>query len=428
MMRALLLLAAATYVAEATVLFADRGNCRRDSHCHEGYRCEMPHPGECTDGVPLLARFQDCEARPTCCRAGLKCVSLLFASRCLEEHFYVGKCVVAPPPVQPQPIVRKTIDNRNGLTVSYLECGQPFAGPLVVFLHGFPELSDSWRPQLEYFGARGFWAVAPDLRGFGETTGGDGSVESMQVLNLAKDTVGLLQALNVTSAVLVGHDLGAVPAYFTSQFRPDMVRGVALASLPLGLLPPVMDANPFAQEEAFEALLGSVGMASYQSYLRTGAEADVAADPEGWLRKMYYLGSAESGFRVDVATGQLYPIAYPAAGDLFMYVPNPVPEQPQFAELISRQAQFLAASGDKTPLTYYNVTYLDVQQLFTGRTAQLPYYFIAGEHEFVNGYEMLEQVPGFVGKARVPNSGHWLQHENPDATNELLQVFLQRFQ
>src|SRR3954469_6125852 len=98
-------------------------------------------------------------------------------------------------------IKHRTIDT-NGIKMHIAEAGE---GPLVLMLHGFPELWYSWRHQLSPLAEAGFHAVAPDLRGFGQT---DAPAEWQRYsqLHLAGDVIGLLDALGEEDAILVGHD------------------------------------------------------------------------------------------------------------------------------------------------------------------------------------------------------------------------------
>ena len=87
---------------------------------------------------------------------------------------------------------------------SYLAAG-PEDGPLIIFVHGWPELAISWRHQLPCFAALGFRAIAPDLRGYGGSTV-YGRHEDYALENVAADMIGLQDALGQEKAVWVGHD------------------------------------------------------------------------------------------------------------------------------------------------------------------------------------------------------------------------------
>ncbi|KAA8548956.1 hypothetical protein F0562_000640 [Nyssa sinensis] len=80
----------------------------------------------------------------------------------------------------------------NGITMHVAEKGQ---GPLVLFIHGFPELWYSWRHQIVFLAAHGYRAVAPDLRGYGDTTGAPTSPAQYTTLHVVGDIVALLDAI-----------------------------------------------------------------------------------------------------------------------------------------------------------------------------------------------------------------------------------------
>lgn len=92
---------------------------------------------------------------------------------------------------------------------SILEAG---SGPLVLFVHGFPELAISWRAQVEALAEAGYHAVAPDMRGYGETDKPT-DVADYSILHLVGDMVALVRALGQTQCVVVGHDWGAPVAW-----------------------------------------------------------------------------------------------------------------------------------------------------------------------------------------------------------------------
>ena len=97
--------------------------------------------------------------------------------------------------------------NINGLDIHILEAGFELAGrPLVLLLHGFPELAYSWRKVMLPLATAGFHVVAPDLRGYGRTTGWhadyDGDLASFRILNAVKDALGLVTALGYRNVAL----------------------------------------------------------------------------------------------------------------------------------------------------------------------------------------------------------------------------------
>ena len=129
-------------------------------------------------------------------------------------------------------------DNGNGLHMHWLEAGDPSPGtPMVVLLHGFPELAFSWRYQLTALAQAGFHVVAPDQRGYGRTTGWNAApgtdLRAFRMDNLVRDVLGLVQALGKKSVhAVVGHDFGSHVAAWCALIRPDVFRSLAMLATP----------------------------------------------------------------------------------------------------------------------------------------------------------------------------------------------------
>lgn len=119
----------------------------------------------------------------------------------------------------------------NGLNIHIVEKGE---GPLVLFLHGFPQLWYSWRHQITFLAAHGYRAVAPDLRGYGDTTGAPANdATKFSILHVVGDMVALLDAIAPDEKVfLVGHDWGANIGWHLCLFRPDKIKAVVNLSVP----------------------------------------------------------------------------------------------------------------------------------------------------------------------------------------------------
>src|SRR4249920_3512055 len=117
----------------------------------------------------------------------------------------------------------------NGIRMHYVEAGQ---GPLFILLHGFPYLWYMWRRQILALAEAGFRVVVPDQRGFGQTDRPD-SIEAYDISQAVGDMVGLMAALVETSAVIVGHDLGAWVAQSAAMLRPDLFRALVMLNTPV---------------------------------------------------------------------------------------------------------------------------------------------------------------------------------------------------
>src|SRR5690348_1270543 len=104
------------------------------------------------------------------------------------------------------------------------------AGTPVVLLHGWPDTGDLWRYQIPALVGAGYRAVAPDLRGFGDS-GKPADTAAYSMRHLVGDVVGLLDALEIDRAHVVGHDWGAAVAWATATFAAERVRSLTALSV-----------------------------------------------------------------------------------------------------------------------------------------------------------------------------------------------------
>ena len=115
-------------------------------------------------------------------------------------------------------------------TTFYLACGSQDA-PLIIFVHGWPELSISWRHQLRCFASLGFRAIAPDMRGYGRSRvhprHADYALE-----HIAGDMLELLENTRRSEAIWVGHDWGAPVVWSLASHHPEACSGVAALCVP----------------------------------------------------------------------------------------------------------------------------------------------------------------------------------------------------
>nr|AFK46496.1 unknown [Medicago truncatula] len=116
----------------------------------------------------------------------------------------------------------------NGINIHVAEQG---TGPLVLLLHGFPEIWYSWRHQLNYLAQNGYHAVAPDLRGYGDSDSPINS-DSYTLHHIVGDLIGLLDHFGEHKAYVVGSDWGANIGWHLSLSRPDRVKGFVALGVP----------------------------------------------------------------------------------------------------------------------------------------------------------------------------------------------------
>src|SRR6516165_6887988 len=159
----------------------------------------------------------------------------------------------------PPGVRSRFVNDINGLRAHILEAGFDTPGrPLVVMLHGFPEIGYSWRKVMPTLAASGYHVVAPDQRGYGRTTGWsadyDAELRPFRLLNAVRDILGLIFALGYRrAAAIVGHDFGASVAAWCALVRPDVFCSLALMSAPFAGPPEL----PFATDGKPPAVPGS---------------------------------------------------------------------------------------------------------------------------------------------------------------------------
>jgi len=118
----------------------------------------------------------------------------------------------------------------NGVTLHCIEAG-PEDGPLVILLHGFPEFWWGWRRQIGPLAQAGFRVLVPDQRGYNLSDKPEGR-GAYDIDVLARDVVGLIDAVGRNACTLVGHDWGGLVAWWTATRHPDRIASLAAVNAP----------------------------------------------------------------------------------------------------------------------------------------------------------------------------------------------------
>ena len=365
------------------------------------------------------------------------------------------------------------IDDINGLRMHVLEAGVRDGRPCLLLLHGFPELAYSWRKVMVPLAAAGYHVVAPDLRGYGRTTGWnpayDGDLGAFRALNIVRDVLGLVFALGYRSlAGLVGHDYGSPIAAWCALLRPDVVRAVALMSAPFAGPPalPFATAGAPPREERQSPRSIHDDLAALEPprkhyhwyYATRQANSDMIGCPQGihaFLRAYYHHKSADwkanRPHRLESwSAGELAKLPTYYVMELDKDMPATVaPHMPSPAEIaactwlteaeLSLYAAEYARNGFQGGLQWYRTRTSGLfdaeQEVFSGRTIDQPSCFIAGRSDWG-----VYQSPGAFERMQsractrmlachlVEGAGHWVQQEQPEAVVRLLVDFLRRAQ
>jgi pimeloyl-ACP methyl ester carboxylesterase len=310
-------------------------------------------------------------------------------------------------------ITHRTIKT-NGINVHIAEAG---AGPLVLLLHGWPESWYSWRHQLPALAAAGYHAVAPDVRGYGQSDKPE-PIEAYSMKNMLADYLGILDVLGEKTAVVVGHDWGGPMAWDSAALHPDRYRAVVGMSVPhlgRGPMPPTRMLKAVFQDNWFYILY----------FQEPGvAEAEFEADVRKTMRTLL---AGIAGFDTAVA-----PVLAKKKGDKFLTGIN-APEQLP-AWLTETDVEFFAKeferSGFRGGLNRYRNMDRDWEELPELATAKItqPALFITGETDPVRAFAPAEAmkplVPGLQDLIVMPGAGHWIQQERAAEVNDALIAFL----
>lgn len=170
----------------------------------------------------------------------------------------------------------------NGRRQHFVTAGE---GPAVLFLHGFPDLWRCWSAQLKAVAAAGYTAIAPDLRGYGETEGSP-DPEQYTAIDVMADQLAILDHLKIDKVTVVAHDWGTNTGWAAVQLRPDRFIGIVAISVPW---------MPHGDRSLPQILKEEAPPNYYFPYfLNPGpADAEFDANPREFLRRIMYTNSAE---------------------------------------------------------------------------------------------------------------------------------------
>ena len=376
------------------------------------------------------------------------------------------------PSVLPSGIRSRFVDSNNGAIMHTLEAGFETRGrPGVLLLHGFPELAYSWRHVMPILAAAGYHVMAPDMRGYGRTTGWDVKYDDdlapYRALNHARDMLGLVSAFGHRSvAAVVGHDAGVGVAGWSAIARPDVFRSVVLMSTPFGgspalpfdtaAAPPVARPPAATGPDIFDELAKlNPPRKQYGRYnaTRQGAE-DWRNPPQGvhaFLRAYFHMKSADwkenKPFRLkERSATELAKLPPYYMMELNKTMPQTVAEHMPSAAAIAAN-KWLTEDELRVYSTEYSRTGfqggLQVYRgsgagsnesvLFAGRTIDQPSMFISGKSDWgvFQGPGALERMQTTVCTQMVAThlldgAGHWADQEQPEQVSNLILDFLRR--
>jgi len=305
----------------------------------------------------------------------------------------------------------------NNIRIHLAEAGE---GPTVLMIHGFPESWYSWREQIPVLAKNGYHAVAMDVRGYGRSSKPD-KVEDYRMLKKVADVVGVVEAINNGKVTIVGHDWGAPIAWNSALLRPDLFSGVAGLSVPFSpgggaVRPTDMFALMAGEDEFYINHFQEVGK----------AEAEIEEDIRQWILGFYWCAGG------DIVDGPNVSMVRKGGTLKEKYVyPVKMPDWMSGEDLDVYTKEF-EYSGFFGPLNRYRNVDRDWEDLaaYAGQPITIPSMFIGGEKDGPTmwGGAAIERykdtLPKLFKSEILAGSGHWIQQERADRTNELLLEFL----
>ncbi len=299
----------------------------------------------------------------------------------------------------------------NGIRMHIAEQG---TGPLVLLLHGFPELWYSWEKQITALAEAGYHAVAPDMRGYGQTDRPT-KVEQYTHLHLAGDVIGLLDALGEQQAIVAGHDWGASVAWNMALFRPDRVRGVIALSVPY---------SPRGRASLLTVMRSVLGNGFYMSYFQQPgvAEAEFERDVRTTMRK-FLTANISGAAVVPEGKGMLDVMSEPET------LPAWLTEQD--LDVFTTEFERTGFTGG---LNWYRTIDLTWELMAPWHQALVmqPALFMAGESDITVNFpgarnriaNMRATVPNLKRSILLEKCGHWIGQERPAEVNAAMIEFL----
>ncbi len=299
----------------------------------------------------------------------------------------------------------------NGISLHVTEQGK---GPAVLFCHGFPDTSYTWRRQMKDIASAGYRAIAPDMRGYGRSSA-PSDVNLYTALQTAGDLVGLLDALKISTAVLVGHDWGASHAWQAALMRSDRFSALFCLSVPY---------VPRGDVSVFEKMRDSGHQNDFYMFEQMRPEADqIWSDAAVTIPGILYWASGSAP--ADKRWNPMDP-----ARSLHRPAPGPLPSWAE-PDYVAHNVTEFQRTGFHGALNYYRAAepYFYLSAAWKGAKIIQPSFFIAGKADFfMRLYPAADQLrvglPRLVGSLELDNVGHWVQHEAAAEVSDQLVNFL----
>lgn len=281
--------------------------------------------------------------------------------------------------------LRERFIETNGIKLHVMETG-PADGPMIMFLHGFPEFWYAWRKQIGYFAERGYLVVAPDQRGYNLSDKPKG-IASYKSDELAKDTVGIIDAYGRDKIFLVGHDWGAAVSWWTALKYPERIERLVIMNVPH---PVVMGKTLFSNPKQME---------------------------KSWYIFYFQLPGAVEQFAS--ANNYQWPV------NLLVETSRPGTFLP--VDLEKYRAAFMQPDAFSSMVNWYRASLQAPSEKPASFRITMPILVLWGVNDVAIIPEQAEASMAFCDQGRLvkfEKASHWVQHEEADKVNALIEEFI----
>ena len=313
----------------------------------------------------------------------------------------------------------------------YLSSG-PEDGPLVIFVHGWPELSFSWRNQLNYFGEKGYHVVAPDMRGYGRSDVYE-CHEAYAQSEIVLDMLQLIDHLGSKTAYWVGHDWGSPVVWNIALHHPDRVDGVTSLCIPMGFERGVDELVKYVDRNVYPIDKYPKGQWDYQYFYQENfelAQKEMECDPYKLVKALFRKRMGDSkdtpvfSASIRARNGWFPPDGIPP--DM------PIDEDVLSEDEAREYAEALVRTGFFGPNSWYmnherNLSYSE--SLPADRVLKMPVLFIHAQYDYICYTLDSDLVIPMRASCKnlyeeVVASGHWMAQEKPVQVNDILGKWL----
>jgi len=283
--------------------------------------------------------------------------------------------------------LRERFIETNGIKLHVMEAG-PADGPMILFLHGFPEFWYAWRKQLQYFADKGYLVVAPDQRGYNLSDKPQG-IAAYKIDELAKDIVGLIDAYGRKQINLVGHDWGASVSWWFALKYPERSKKLVILNVPH---PKVMAKHVFTNTEQMKK-------SWYIFYFQIPGAVEHLASSKNYEWVIQLITTS----------------ANPGA-----FTPS---ELEEYRKAFSLPGAFSAM------VNWYRAMVQTKQEPPASFDVTMPMILMWGEDDVAMLPELADESMPYCKQGcliKFPGTSHWIQHEQADKINPLIEDFFKQ--